>query len=477
MGKQKIDAKTGIDLAAVKYEVIDSYLAKLGLPTDGGEYVRMVRLHEAMQLVPNKGSTLGNCSTCRGKSHVGLSGCPFCGDGEVDESVLRARGGVEDPETKVLDELKALLTQKASSEEGARQKDAGKAKTSAQVVAPPPAPIGEKQQELVPVPPGTGVRSRRAQRAAQVAGAAAAAEPLPGTQTAIATTEDVPTHATVQQLDESVAKIKSLWGHAAVTVYDIAVLMFDVLERRLWMQRRDEKDQPLYTTFAQWVTAEMPFSPQYAYELTNLPKFFTREDVQKIGATKLTLSLRISEEERKRLLESGDLEKMSVRQVKEQITQNPSTTAKSPEREERASLGGKDADGTPVRGPGRPRRLPGKSSSSSTKAGQKERGERLDVEERRGGDQPARKIQPEPVTLVTAVLPTQTKIEMFARPRAQGEAVRRARSLSDDPVGVIQCANGARIRVTFFVNAEGYLEGVARIESPGHTGDPDDEQE
>jgi hypothetical protein len=453
----QIDAKTEINLSAVRYEVVDTYLAKLGLPTSGGEYARLVRLHEAMQLVPNpKGTSLGGCSECRGKSDVRLACCPFCGEGAVDESVIQARGGVSAPaEDTAIEELKELLAKKAAADVAVKARDEAKTKEVAAAATAPP------KQPLVPVPPGVGVRSRRAQKKAEQR------------TTPDASPADAGSVATVGDLDESVKKIKALWGQAAVTVYDLATLMYDVFERKLWMQRRGDGGNPLYTTFSQWVNAEMPFSHQYAYELTNLPKYFTRAEVEKFGATKLTLSLRISEEERKRLLESGDLERMSVRETKERITQNPATAPKNPERaaNQAASTTAGTSEAPATRGK-LSLHTAGTNTRKGAKATQQEKGKQQEEAER------ARpKVAPEPVTVVTCVLTTSTKFELFTRAKRQGDKPVRARSLADDPMGVIVCANGARIRVGFAVNSEGFIEGFATVESPSGAVDPDDDSE
>lgn len=437
------DSKTGVVLSAVNFEVVDKYLEKIGLPVDGGEYARVVRLHEAMQLVPQKGTRLGNCSTCRGKSHVELACCPFCGDGAIDESVIKARGPVagDDIEMRVLDELRDLCAKKATEEQAMREKEDAKNKKAS--VGPEAGKVG-----LVQVLPGEGVRSRRAAKKDEK-------------QLVIPAGETKVKEATVEDLDEAIVQIKALAGKAAETIFDAAVLLFDVHDRKLWMQRRDENGAPRYKTFTAWAAEEMPFTPQYCYELAELPKFFTREQVQRIGSTKLTLSLRVSEEERKRMFESGSLENMSVRDIKDRITTNPAIEARS------------DKTGA------RAKRMPGRSNRS--KPAIVASGDRARKAEAAAALLPERRplpMQPESIQLIACMIPTKIRFEMTSRPKDLGEPPVRARSLSDDPTGVITCANGAKIRITLVVTTEGFIDAIAHVESPvSSTADDDGEDE
>lgn len=458
MSTNKLDEKTGIDLAAVNHTVIDRYLTRIGLSTEGGDYARVVRLHDAMQLVPNKtGTRLGGCSTCRGRSHVDLACCPFCGDGAVDESVVKARGEVDsDPEPRALEELKELCVKKANADEAARAKDAAKTqKVAAGIVKPTPE---GGPQGLVKVPPGQGVRSRRA--AKKDAGQAT----IPAVDEAKDETPEK--EATVEDLDNAVVEIRKRVGNAADSIYEAAVLLFDVFERKLWMQRRNDKGAPVYSNFTQWVSQEMPFSPNYAYELKDLPKYWTQAQVKQFGSTKLTLSLRISEEERRKLLESGDLENMSVRDVKDKITTNPASQPKNPSLQS-ATPGGK------TRLPG----TPATRGKALTKAETKEAA-RL-AQERAAASPPARPalVSPEQIQVLTCVLPTKTRIELHTRGKHEGDKPTRARSLSDDPTGVILCANGAKIRLTFLVTTEGFLDAVAHVESATTANDDEGDEE
>jgi hypothetical protein len=452
----KMDLKMGIDLAAINIEIVDAYLTKLGISTDGVEYSRITRLHEVMQLVPSKGNKLGNCSTCRGKSHVDLSCCPFCGDGEADETILSQRLPGEDPEVKVIAELITLIGKQTIANEKAAADKAAKERPA--VTAPSPV---AGQPALVPVPPGA--RSKRAAR-------------QNGEQTTIATADGAALNApaTVEDLDKASAQIYMHLNEAARSVYDAAVVVFHVFEAKLWMQRRKENGDPKYETFTAWVLEEMPFTPAYAYELTNLPKFFTREQAEKIGSTKLTLSLRISDEERRKLLESGDLEKMSVRDVKDRISQNPATQPKNGGNAQTV-VGGKLTLPGGKRGP-----KPKKQSSAKG----------LDMVQSTGNHVPANGTpvvqgrEPEPLTIVTCVLPTRVEFDMMARPPQNKSGVPnppvRAKDLSDDPFATITCANGAKMRIVLYRDGEGFLKGVLYADSSVLThakNDSDDEQD
>lgn len=447
----KLDPKTGIEQAAVSYEVVDAYLKKLGLSTDGNDYARLLRLHEAMQLVPTK-NKLGNCNKCRGKSHIDLSCCPFCGDGEVDESVVKARSSeAPDPEAIVIAQIRDLIAAKNADDEKKREEVAAKERAAA-----------EKRettagQALVALPPGKGGRAKKGKAEQQTL-------PIEAPDTQIVKADE-------KRLNECVERFTRHIGDAAVSVYDAGVVLLEVYEQKLFLQRRGADGQPLYDSFTKWVSSElsgMKISPQYAYELTNLPKYFTREQVSKIGPTKLNLSLRIEESERKRLLEAGSLETMTVKDVKEQIRSNPATAPRDPERAANAPQG----------------RVP--TPGARTKKNLQEQGAAaVQAEQEKTANKPAPmpppdqkpRVVPEQLQLVTAVLPSVVQQVMIARKRDEKGKKRFAADISDDPTAVITCANGAKLTIGFFKDPDGKIQVMVRTDSPTKDTDEEDDEE
>ena len=456
--KQNIDKRTGVDISKINIAVIDQYLEKLRLSKDGSELIRVTRLHDAMQLVPNKSSKLGNCSECRGKSHIDLACCPFCGDGQIADDVETKQARESKPEDAVIAELRLLIkNQQRVDEQAATEKaEADKAKTAPPATAPSPV----TGQSLVVVP-ATVLESKRAKKRA--------GKEDVGAQQSLVAPQSAKAEFTVADLDTANERIKTHLNNAGAEIYEAALVVFHVFENKLWALRCDENGVPKYSSFKDWVGAEQSITWQYAYELTNLPKYFTREQAGKIGSTKLTLSLRIDEEERRRLLESGDLEKMSVSQVKEAITQNPATQPKNPERAVTRDKNGqlqpgdapnpltKTKAGTDV---SEIQRLPGtKPRSTKSKATPPASPPRVVA----SPVPPPRK--PEPITLVTCVLPTQIEFDLVANEENKNRPPRKARDLSDDPVAFITCANGATMRIVFMKDADGNLRGMLTAES------------
>lgn len=457
--KSNVETKSGVILDAAKEDVIERYLQRFGLPLGGTKAVKIIRLHEAMQLLPAtaKGTpVIANCSTCRGKSHVDMSCCPFCGDGDADETVKSKRSGEASPEDKVIAEIKAALEKKADEEK--KKAETEKAKT-----APSPVP----GQELVAVP-----RGRRTSKAKQAQEAPEAA-PESGTKAIVKQDVPAPTSAiaTEKDLDTAIDRIKSGWNRAAVEMYDVATVLADVIKRKLFLQRRGEDQQPKYPTFTAWIAAEMPFmSPQHAYELSSLPLHFTREQVAEIGKTTvLSLSLRIDPAERKKLLESGQLAGMTVREVKDTITQHPNTEGKNPDRTN--GYGG--ATNKPGTNTNKPRTNSAKDKPKQSGAAPETRTPAIVPE--KADSKP--KIKPEVIQLVTAVFPTRIDFPLLARGSASNDPPRAAKDFSQDPYAEIECANGVKLSVVFFKDNNGQLHGSITVKNPAAASLRDDEDE
>ena len=453
--KSNVEAKSGVILDAAKEDVIDRYLQTIGLPTSGTKTLKIVRLHEAMQLLPAtvKGApVIANCSTCRGKSHVDFPCCPFCGDGDADETVKSKRSGETSPEDKVIAELKAALKKKVDEEK--KKAEAEKAKT-----APSPVP----GQELVAVP-----RGRRASKAKQEQQAPEAA---PESGTKITKIDTLASIATEKDLDAAIIKIKSGWNRAAVEMFDVAVVLADVIARKLFLQRRGENDQPKYPTFTAWIAAEMPFmSPQHAYDLSSLPLHFTRAQVAEIGKTTvLSLSLRIDPAERKKLLESGRLAEMTVREVKDTITQHPNTEGKNPDRTN--GYGG--TTNKPGTSTGKPKNSATNGKPKDTQPAPEVRSSVIAPE--KTDSKP--KVKPEGIQLVTAVIPTRIEFPLLARGSSGSDPSRPAKDFTQDPFADVECANGIKLSFVFFKNNNGQLHGAITVKNPSAMHSRNDEDE
>ena len=442
MKKNEIDPKTGIDIAQVNEEVLDGYLVKLALPTKGIVPLRLLRLHEAMQLVTAK-AKLSSCSTCRGSSHVDLKCCPFCGDGDADQTVASQRSNAADPEQLVIDELKRLIEKKQAADEKAATEKAAKDK---HVTVPSPV----EGQALVPV-----AKSKRAAKKTEQSTLAIDTQNAPAVESPV----------TEADLDKSNEIIRDGFKRATTGIYDAAVEMFNVFERKTFLQRRNQDGTSKYSSFADWANDEMGINKAYAYTLLDLPKFYTREQVEKIGASKLTLALRIEDSERRELLESGKLEKMSVREVKAEITQHPATQARNPERD------GSKASHT---------RLPGGTKATS-KAASKLGSVGTSTPANDTPAPPPPRAQ-ERVLLTTCVLPTAMDFLMLARNHREGQPDVPATELANDPYAIITCANGVELRVLIYKAQDGTLKGSLTVVSNATSHereepDPDNEEE
>lgn len=445
--KANVETKSGVLINAANEDALDRYLKLIGLPTTGTKQLKIVRMFEAMQLLPAS-KVIANCTTCRGKSHVDMSTCPYCGDSGAEEDLKSVRGGEQAATTadeKVIGEIKAALEKKANDEK--KKAETEKAKTT-----PSPVP----NQELVAMPRGR--RSSKTKQEQQAPNAA----PESGTQTIVKTDAPASSIATEKDLDAAIVRIKSGWNRAAVEMYDVAVILADVIARKLFLQRRGDDQQPKYPTFTAWIAAEMPFmSPQHAYELSSLPLHFTREQVAEIGKTTvLSLSLRIDPAERKKLLESGQLAGMTVREVKEQIVQHPNTEGKNPER---------------TTGYGGATNKPGTSTNKPRNSSKDKPKQSAAPENRPPSIIP--KVKPEGIQLVTAVFPTRIEFPLFARGPVNNTPPIPAKDFAQDPFAEIECANGIRLYVVFFKDLNGQLQGSLTVKNPNAAISRDDEGE
>lgn len=87
-------------------------------------------------------------------------------------------------------------------------------------------------------------------------------------------------------------------------------------DSNMWRARVDDEGSPCYRTFKDFCEVEVGLRKTGAYEFIRVAKAFTAEEVEQYGSKRLSLSLKLPESERKRLLsESGAL---SVRQIREE---------------------------------------------------------------------------------------------------------------------------------------------------------------
>lgn len=208
----------------------------------------LVRLHK------DDPSKLLGCDFCGGSSDLSFPVCPYCGKTDAE---------------------------------------ATKARADAEAAAPPPP----KEQPVVNAKAGKKPRS------------SAAAAPKPGlvkTTPVVHQAELVSSSpnamGTVADLDSKVAAINQIQVDIVDNHWRLGQMLGETWT--LFKLRTDDKGAPKYKNWGQFVSAELGFTPNYAYDLIGVSRAFTEADIKLVGVTKLRVIARIPEEaKRQNLLE------------------------------------------------------------------------------------------------------------------------------------------------------------------------------
>lgn len=120
-------------------------------------------------------------------------------------------------------------------------------------------------------------------------------EPLPGK---LAKFDD-------KDLDADVKAIIDLKQQTAICMWDLGAAIKKNYDREFWKLRRNENGGAQYRNVKQFWAQELGISHTYAYSLMEVSKYFSKDDVKKIGTTKLALILRAPERKRAGLLKAA----------------------------------------------------------------------------------------------------------------------------------------------------------------------------
>lgn len=241
------DKVEGVLVAKAKREVVDKFLAQLGVAVapDASLEVRVQALARHLKkATPDK--HLADCDNCKGDSDVRLDVCPYCGEGD----------------------------------------DQAAAKAAEQPAAKAPAPQKGKKK--------TTTRA-----AAAAAKAPAALAKAPATEVVAAG------KGTEGDLDKHVARVQALRATGAVCAWELGTEVARIYDGRLHMLRKTKDGHTRYKNWSQFCQVELQMTPQQSYKLMDVAKLFTRADVQQVGTTKLAVMVQLPEKERKRLLEKA----------------------------------------------------------------------------------------------------------------------------------------------------------------------------
>lgn len=320
-----IDPETKINLVVVLPEVVDLYLGKLGLSAEGPITERLLRLTTAVK--PRDKSTDATCNVCGGRSDAGLARCPFCGDAEVDATIpLEAR---KLSEKDAIAQLRAKLEPAAptsSGEVGTRKRRRIEAQTTLPD-APAPANVLDADTmstaEIMKATEELDANTLRPDADGKVELPIMASPMASETQITIAEVEDKT--ATVDDLDKAVARVHGLVSTYYETAWDLGGELANIFTRKLWLQRR-VSGAPKYSSWNDFVKAEVPMAVGYTYKLMRVATAFDRKAFVEYGVSKLLELLRLPEEDAIAMLPAA--RDLSVKQLREKVIEQTGIGAK-----------------------------------------------------------------------------------------------------------------------------------------------------
>jgi len=259
-------------LAEVREEVVDRFIVKFGIQTGGELRHKVESLARHLKEATPKGR-LADCDRCKGDSDIELECCPYCGDGDEEQTPQQVNA-IGD----------ALVT--LAKEEGAK---------------PPDEPA--KPQK--PPKPDSSKNAAALAKAASKSPTKAASK-----------SDKVKTEA---DLDAAVKRVNVIRKAGAMCAWELGVEIGRIFDERLFILRTTKDGHVRYKNWSQFCQVELGMSRDQSYKLIDVARLFTREDVERLGTEKLGLLVQVPEGERQRLLEAARAG-LSSRGVKTEIS-------------------------------------------------------------------------------------------------------------------------------------------------------------
>ncbi len=245
---------------------------------------------------------------------------------------------------------------------------------------------------------------------ATVNGKAAAA---PKASTAmVPKSETLPAGVTAGNLNKAVAEVHALKGKGAGLIWELGCKIREIHDGQLWKARIGEDGTAAYKHWNAFCHAELGMTPTHAYSVMDVSKAFPRAHVEKWGVSKLALILKAPEEDQPRLLEEAA--KHGKRDLAEKVTKLRKEKGK----------GKRDTGRKPMP----------EGKARAPKAGKDS-------------------------IAVATLLDKPKKVQLWARPEKRGdEPTKRAKKLSDNPIGWYDLPNGVRQFFAIAQSETGELE-------------------
>lgn len=358
----------GVAVSKLNIENVNGALAKLGIQP-------FETLNENVKALVDYFGTrnkedLVECDNCGGVSSMDFDNCPFCGQGDTPPAGVTVR------------EKEAPVEATVPAEEGKKGKKSKKAVAPATTTA------------LAKVKPAKPAKVIEGELAPQ---------------------------GTVDDLNTSVVEINLAKGEAAKSHWRIGKLIAENHSRALWKLRLDESGKAKYKSFNSFCESELKISPAHAYNLMDIARAFTEQQVSEFGPAKLGLVLQVPPEDQPKLLEAAG--SASKRELEKKVK----------ETKERNKAEGK---------------------KPTAKEGRKDMSKAVEKSTATGKGAP-KKHQSETITVASIVGTTQ--VQLFSGAGKKGEQPKPAKKLTEQPWGRLELQNEVEMFFRISNNAGGEL--------------------
>jgi hypothetical protein len=253
----------GVEMAKTSATIIAASLVRLGLDVEGSDAEKVGRLVSYYKEKVDK-KRLADCDICGGISDVNEPECPYCGDSGVAVGPLHETPAPAEP-------------------------------------APPVAKVSKAKAKATPAPEEAPVEAQAEIIAPPVQAAIVLSSPW-----------------TEADLDSAVGRVQELKLQTADRLWELGAAVKQICDNQLWLQRTDENGAPKYKTWGQFTETELEITHSYSYKLMDVAAHYTRDEVRRLGASKLAITLTVPKEKRAELIDAA--ESASVRELDQMAT-------------------------------------------------------------------------------------------------------------------------------------------------------------
>lgn len=408
----------------VREEVLDRSLKHYRLPVTGSVEEKVERLAEHVEgEIPE--DHVVDCNECGAPTDDRLSDCVCCGvGGEIREPDGDAE--VDDEEPAAAKNGAPVSAKKPTPAKAEKEKPVAKASKPAPAkkasAAKPTAKKGTASNGVATVSPAV---SAVVEGAARVAKPRAAVNPKRSSGAVITTTGEVVKGGVESDLDRALNEYRQIKLAAALQIWELGGKLLEIYERQLYLLRT-KGDKAAYSNWRQFVQAELDISVRFSYQLMDIRLLFTPHDVETVGVTKLNVMINLPEADRNKLLAQVKREGTPFERVREEVLRL--------------------AGGTGRRTTGRSKKAEAATAAAAKKAEEKraERGQRVTVAYQLG----------------------RTTVPLFAKRPGEKTPGKRAKKVTENPVGSEPAVNGVLTHYRVVQQAAGLVLVIERVREP-----------